>query len=253
MKSPVYTAAAAALLFGASQTAHADASLGYQYADGKPAAEVHVSGEKVRMERSGDGFAMLADTGTGTLTMIDHRKRTYTVMDRAAITAMNAQMKQMQQAMQAQLANLSEEQRAALEKQMPGMAGAGGMAPEPTVRTTADKRSIGGRGCEVVEMVMGGRTMYTACVAPAASLGLSAQDTATLQALATLLVEMGRGGGGQMPAMVRNGIPLETTNPHSGQPETLQSVDKGKLDAALFAVPTGYREQPMPAHTTRPP
>ena len=73
---------------------------------GKPAAEVHVSGEKVRMERSGDGFAMLADTGTGTLTMIDHRKRTYTVMDRAAITAMNAQMKQMQQAMQAQLANL---------------------------------------------------------------------------------------------------------------------------------------------------
>ena len=246
MKSAVFTTAAAALLLVVSPWTHADATLGYQYAGAKPAANVFVSGDMVRIDRASDGFAMIADTGTGTLTMIDHRKRSYTVMDRAAIAAMNAQMKQMRQAMQAQLANLSEEQRDALEKQMPGMAGAGGMAPEPAVNTTGEKRSIGGRNCEVVQMVMSGRVMFEACVAPAATLGLSAGDTATLQALAALLEEMGRGGGGQMPAMISNGVPLQQTNPHSGQPETLHSIDSGGVDASWFSVPDGYQNQPMP-------
>ncbi len=246
MKTLLHTAALAALLLGPGAPARAEATLEYRLDNGKPASMLYVSGNMVRVERAADGFAMIADTDTGTLTMIDHRRRRYTLMDRSTMDAMNARMKQVQAMMQAQLANLSEEQRAALEKQMPGVAGAGGMEPQPVAKRTGKRRSIGGRSCDEVQMVMSGQVMFSACVAPAATLGLSAQDSATLQAMTALMERMGRGGGPQLSAMIRDGVPLETTNPHSGRPETLAGIDHGAVDPKWFRVPAGYARQALP-------
>ena len=236
--------AAGALSLVAAPTA-ADVRLHYRDANGQPVSDVYVRNGQVRMERSADGVAMLVDTSDGSMTMIDHRQRTYTVMDRDTMSRMRAQMEQMRAQMQQQLAALPEQQRKMMEQQMGGAMGGG--AP-PEFRKTGERRSVEGRECSVVEGTMGGRTLFTACVVPAAALDLPPADAATLEAYARVMSDNAGGmRGGGAPPMAMEGVPVASTDPRTGREETLSSIETGDVDAAQFAVPAGYVEQKMPA------
>ena len=130
MRHRLITILAAGSLAALATTAGADVRLHYRDANGQPAADVYVHDGRVRMERRNDGVAMLVDTRSGSLTLIDHGRRMYTVMDPDTMSRMRAQMAQMRAQMQQQLAALPEQQRKLIEQQMGGMMGAEQAGPE---------------------------------------------------------------------------------------------------------------------------
>ena len=96
---------------------------------------------------------------------------------------------------------------------------------------------------------MSGRTLFSACVAPAASLSLPVAETRTLQAFGQLLARMGsgRGGMGAAPAIAAfEGVPLQSTRAHGGDTETLVEVKTDAVDATLFDIPAGFTRRDMP-------
>ena len=244
MKATALPAIAAALALAATGAA-ADVRLHYTDAGGRTVSEVWVRDGQVLIERASENLSILVDTASGGMTMIDHGRRMYTRLDRDTRSRMQAQMQQMRAQMQQQLAALPEQQRKMIEQQMGGMMGGDLRGPE--FRETGEQRTVAGHDCRVVEGSMGGRPLFSACVAPATSLGLPADDAATLEAMAKVMSESAagmHGAGGQSP-MAMQGVPLASTNPRTGVTETLAAVETGNVDAARFQVPGGYVEQKM--------
>ena len=230
----------------------ADTTLRYVDAgSGAAAASVQVRAGMVRIDRPADGFTAIIDAVTGVVTLVDLGRREYRVIDRETRSAMQMQMQTMRKQMEAQLAALPAEQRATIEQQMQGMLGTAGEAPAMQMRATGSKRRVGGYDCTDWEGSVGGRRVSGACVAEASTVGVAADDTATLKAMATALMEFAgsmAGAAGTPPSAASDGVPVETSDAATGRIEVLADVSDEPLPGELFEVPAGFDKVQMMPH-----
>jgi outer membrane murein-binding lipoprotein Lpp len=186
---------------------------------------------------------------------VDHEDKTYRQIDRAAIEAFAAKMNEAMAKMKEQLAGLPPEQRAMLEKNLPGMMPAAAAKPAPAVeyRKTSETKSISGFDCTKYERVEDGRVDELLWVAPNAAIGLSAEDQAvfgkmsefTQKMLSAMGPAVAAEAGDEFAAVSKlGGWPILTQDLDDQgkvEDETLvESITHEKLADSVFEVPAGY-------------
>ena len=237
--------------------AHADMTLKYAN-ESLPDDEtiIQVKGRDVLM---GDQFVkMLFQDGKQEVIIIDHRSRTFMVMDEEAAKRvekqlgsaqqqMDAMMKQMEQQMQ----NMSEEQRAQLRQMMGSHMQSG--APRKPAKTTVQKQgedTVAGVTCTKLMVLVNDKPSGDVCVARAGVLGLLTKDYNTLVSATETVGQLMERMSGQhnSDAVTRNlramkGIPVRMRDLVDGDVNMLVARSSAELNAADFRVPDGYRKR----------
>lgn len=206
--------------------------------------KLYVDKGKARMETSTspeNSYIYRADKGV--IWLVDGRAKTYTEVTEKDIEAMANTMKRMQE----QLASLPPEQRAMMEKMMPGM----GAAPKMTFRKGATGKA-GAYACTNYEMFRDGRKFADACYADPRMIGFSEEDFKTLRSLAEPVEKFAKDFAALFPqpetAGAPEGVPVRTVIYHEGkaQSETVvQEVKKESLAGSLYELPKGYAKQAL--------
>ncbi len=250
---PLILALACALPVGSA--ALADARINYRSTEGGGAQMegVLIGHGSVRSD-SGD-TSVIFEADSGTMIILDHGQRQFTRLGRAEIEQMSATlgaaMRQMEQAM----ANVPPEMR----EQMRGMMGGAvpGMGGEPMVKVedTGRRDTVAGHSCTIYRTRMSGQVVNEQCMGDAAVLdGLPAADRATLDramAMTTRMMEELSSGPlaqfADLSPFKAGMVPLRVTDLEGGRRSTSEfaGIDTASLDAGLFAIPSGYREQKL--------
>lgn len=129
-----------------------------------------VEGDRMRMDTQGEN-GKLASTviflgETDEMNMIDHKKKTYMVMDRERIEALGKQMGQVMQQMEEALAQVPPEQRAMMERMMKGKMAAEDYTPPspPVVTDLGESGSVNGIACQWKQVTRDDVLSQKACV-----------------------------------------------------------------------------------------
>lgn len=198
------------------------------------------------------GQVMLFDSTSGTLTQIDHKRRSYMVMDRASMEQMAQQTSEMMKQMEQQLANMPKEQREMMMRSMPELAGQMGAKKEPR---TFEFEWTGGEGryigipCRNAKVTSSDGEVSNACIATRDDIGMSDADFEALASMFDTMTEFASRFSDDtgMPDMRKiGGFPIATTDPKSGSKSELTARSDAKLDAELFKVPADYTRESMP-------
>jgi hypothetical protein len=230
----------------------ADARLTYKVTEGTSAVSTMLIGQgKIRSDMDA-GTSAIIDPTEGSMTLLDHTKKTFTKIGKAELKQMTDGMAQLDQMM----ANLPPE---ALQMMRGRMAGAGGGAAEPAVTAdTGQTSTVAGKSCRIFKTTQGTKVTAEYCLADASAIDLSAADRATVvasMAWAKQLTEtMSKspllGNIGSKTPFQAGLVPLRTTMiDASGARNTTEfvSVATATLPAELFKVPSDYKEQKLPA------
>lgn len=237
-------------------SAFADARINYRSTEGGGAQMqgVLIGHGKVRSD-NGSENSVIFDAETGAMIVLDHGKRQYTRLGQAEMTqmtaALNSAMRQMEQA----LANVPPEMR----EQMRGMMGGAvpGMGGETLVKVedTGRRDTVAGYGCTIYRTQVSGQVVNEQCMGSASVLNeLPAADRATLERAmsmtARMLEELSSGPLAQfadLSPFKAGMVPLRVTDIERGRRSTSEftGIDTASLDAGLFAIPAGYREQKL--------
>lgn len=238
-----------------------------------PKHTMSVQGNMLRMENSDGKHTVLFRDNA--LYMLDPATKSYHVLDKAAMDQMAGKLNDAMGAMQARLANLPPEQRAMMEKAMPGMAGgmAGGAAPAKHVFDAVEAGGSGsaaGRSCTLWNALRDGKPVDQLCVVPKSSLPGTDEVIDTIRNMAAFNAQlqdamqahggpMGSIGANIGSAMSQNlavmqkigGVPVASrrfdasTGALAPTEMVITKWQPRDLDAALFAVPPGYTRKDM--------
>lgn len=200
--------------------------------------------------------------------MIDHKKRTYMVIDKEQIEALASQMSDAMKQMQEALAQVPPEQREMMERMMKGkMPSSDYKPPSPAVVTDLGQSgSVNGVSCQWKQVSRDDRLERKVCVADPSSIA-GAQEMVTLahemrefaeglRQLATSVSNMPMIGGGSISSVSAgmsaelNGFPLIAED-YDGEGKlirrsTFESADEVAIADGEFAPPSGYKKQSMP-------
>lgn len=215
---------------------------------------------KIRMEDIGDssGNDMSMIFMGQEFIVVDHKDKSYIVMDEAMVQEMGVKVNAAMQQMQEQLASMPPEQRAMmeqmLEQQMGGMMSAAEEAPPSRVEKTGSGSWQSG-DCIQYAVFEGTEKKQDICAAPLGDIEGADEAMAAFENMAKFinsLADSMPGAFGQ--SMAENpmglmeqidGFPVRTVDYVDGSmasETTLQSVEEKSLDASLFTVPEGYRQ-----------
>jgi hypothetical protein len=192
--------------------------------------------------------------------LVDPGRKVYQVMEPQA---MKARMSQAQAMLDEQLRSLPPEQRAMIERQLGGAAGAPGVGAAPGARATASapvarrigrSETVSGKTCELWEVSHGGVADTQHCVVPVSQIPEGAQTRAALERMAASMQE----AFGDMPGLGAEArTPFQELRAIDGFPILTRDLDQGKvvgetrvqnlrsesIEAGQFAPPPGYREE----------
>ncbi len=236
---------------GIAPLALADVTLHYEGGGGDTAiSTMHIGDGRARMDM-GDN-SVIFDTSRDAMLTLDHARKRYTLLDRAALEELRSGLDDAMRQMREAMANVPPEMRQQMEKMMgdkiPGMGGKIEIVMEPSGRNG----EVAGYACRYVQTRVGAQMVQETCLAKANDLGFTSTELATLEAIA----EMGRkmaesmsqglaasGLSLQMP-MQGDEVPIEVIDPNSRRGSSkLSSVSREPIADALFQTPSGYREQ----------
>ncbi|HEX6928430.1 MAG TPA: DUF4412 domain-containing protein [Gammaproteobacteria bacterium] len=220
---------------------------------GKTQSVLSIRGNEARMDSAGDTGYTLFDAGNGALTIVNPRERTFTVMDEASMNAMSRQVASAMAEMRAQLDQMPPEQRAMVEKMMGGMGNAGKSMLETKVERTGRIMTRAGYDCEQVFFSVGNVSRTELCVVDAGEIEMPDADRATLNAMhaamramaENMMSNFGMESAPDMEAL--GGMPVYTKHSNEESGEVLKSVTHDGIDASLFTIPDGYREEKLQA------
>jgi hypothetical protein len=237
----------------------ADSTLTYA-SETRPGSEtiIQVKGEDVLM---GDREAkMLFLGGRQEVIIIDYPSKTYMVIDEETVKRLEQQMSAARQQMsivmeqmQAQMENMTEEQRAQMQRMMESQMSSGGT--KTPVKTTVKKQGedrVAGVSCTMLLILVNDKPSGKVCVAQAGALGLDTQDYHSM-ANATDTVRRfmeqvsGRNDNDTVSMNLRamKGIPVRMSDLVDGDVSILASRSSAELDPGLFRVPEGYKKRDM--------
>jgi hypothetical protein len=210
-----------------------------------------------------DGGEAIVDLGTGSITVIDGRKKEYFVVTRQDMEQMKSRLQaltnspEMQRA-QEQMKNLPPE----IQKRMQGMmGGAGGF----DVQKTGTTRKIAGYTCENWVVSLGQFSKTEQCMTselpiPAPTWAAYRDFAEGMQGMMAAMGPMGKGMADVAAKMKEmRGFPLAVTTSASMMGRSMNSttevveVKKGAIPASAWAIPEGYRKVDNPMLKAAPP
>ncbi len=228
----------------------ADSRIEYKATEGggSSLSTILIGQGKIRSETD-QNMSVIMDPTAGTTTILDHGKKTFTRITRADLASLADSLKQLEQMM----ANLPPEARQMLAGRMGG-AGMGG--PAPVTEDTGERATVAGRSCRVFRTTLDGKTTAEHCMADASAIEIPAADRATMAAamawskeLTDALAKGPMARFGDSTPFRGGLVPLRTTTIGAdGTRKTSEfvGVTAVALAADQFAVPAGYKEQPLP-------
>ena len=215
----------------------------------KYTSEAFPDGETIIQVKDGDvlmgdrNSKMLFKDGKPEIVIIDHRSRTYMVMDEETAKRMEQKMGAAQQQMSAAMEQM---------QQMMGSYMQPGAARKP-VKTTVQRQgedTVAGVTCTKLMVLVNGKPSGDVCVARAGVLGLDTADYLSMvNATDAVRKIMERVSGKNdndavsMNLRAMKGIPVRMRDLVDGDISTLASRSSAKLDAGIFQVPDGYRKR----------
>ena len=230
-------------------------------------SEMLVEGKKLKMAVSGEtestGNAMIYRGDKKEMMMIDHGRKTYSVIDEATIRNLASQLGQINQQMEKALAQVPESQRAMvkemMEKQMP--AAVQRDAPVIDIRKTGETSSVNGYPSEKFEVYRDDRKVSELWVTDWNNIKAGAEAAEAFREMAQFFRKMMESfqsvsGNrnftdsffGHMSEL--NGFPvLSKQYDASGSLESesrLVSATPRSMENAQFEAPAGYQKQTLP-------
>jgi len=189
---------------------------------------------------------------------VDHKDKSYIVMDEAMLDEVSAQMSEAMKEMEAQLASMPPEQRAMVEQmmkgQMQGMTGQQGDS-SPTFRVEeTGKGKWQSYTCRNYRVFVGAEKTEDICAAEldeidgADELIEAFRNMAAYMTKLTESMPMGakdRTNPGELMEQI-DGFPINTNYYKNGsvvRKESLDSVTEQDLEPGMFAAPEGYRRE----------
>ena len=225
--------------------------------------EMKVDGNRMRTDSGGkNSMTMIFLGATDEMYIVDHKDKSYIVMDRETLerlaNQMSAAMKQMEEAMK----NVPPEQREMMERMMKGkMKGMPSSTPrsEPVVKSLGKSDSVNGVGCDWKEVSRDDVVELKTCVSnwtaiqggdELRQISLEMKDFAS--ALVDAMGSVGFGGTiaeSPMTAMeMAGGFPLITENFNKGslsRRSRFQSAEAVAIPDDQFMPPSGYKKKDM--------
>lgn len=231
--------------------------------DGEPPATTtsYLAADRVRIVQ-GDGNELMFDGASGDITMIDHRKKEYSVLTQQDLKAMTAAIEEQMKAVEPQMKQMQEQLQnmpPEMQKRMQGMMG--GMAASVEVQKGTGARKVAGYSCEPWTISVGSLSKTEQCLT--SDLVLPAQiwdrykDLAdTMMGMMRAMGPMAQGAGlDKMKEKMKplRGYPLSSTTTVSVMGRTttttteVTEVKKGAIPASAWQLPAGYKavESPM--------
>ncbi len=260
MKQSVFLASAALLCASSVVNAGVVMDLVTRDASGNVTerAKIYAESNKIRMEEGGNGDAEATMIFLGDRFLyVDHRVKTYVVMDEAMLDELSAKMDEAMKEMEAQLANMPPEQRAMVEQmmksQMQGMMAQGEEAPPPSVEE-AGSGKWQSRDCRNYDVFEGGTKTQQICAAALDDVDGADEVIEAFRSMAAYMNKMAeslpmRPARQTNPAELMDqidGFPIHTVDFENGKivrEASMDSVVEQDLDEALFSAPEGYRRQ----------
>lgn len=203
---------------------------------------------------------MLFKNGKQEIVMIDHRTKTFMVMDDATakrleqqMSAAQQQMSAVMQQMQKQMENMTAEQRAQMQQMMASqMPSAMTKTPMKTTVQQQGEDTVAGVTCTKLMVLVNGKPSGDVCVARAGVLGLETKDydsmvsaTDAVRNIMEQVTGMNESDTVSMNLRAMKGIPVRMRDMVDGDVSILKSRSSADLDAGLFRVPNGYQKRDM--------
>jgi hypothetical protein len=214
----------------------------------------------LRMEAKPSDATMIFKDDT--LFSINHKDKSYYVMDRASMKKMADTLGPALKAMQEQMKNMTPEQRAQMQKMLGGRMPGGMGEPEKKeeIKRTTRTDKISGYSCTYVQVLEDGVLTDEMCVAPGNTLKGSDELIVAAKRMSDLLKEMMSSMDAPWLKQMAEkqtqnfeklgGIPVMSRHFEDGKPtnETSMSFIRAEsLAASMFDVPSGYTKKDMAA------
>jgi hypothetical protein len=248
MRTKRVAAATITCVLAASAAALADSRIEFKVTEGSGTAfqSILIGQGKIRQDADKTTSAIL-DPGGGTITVLDHTRKTYMRLTRADIDQLSNTLddwtKQMEQPMNPLPASMQE--------RMKGLMGAGAGSVE--VVDTGQSGTVAGRSCRIFQTKVLAKVFTESCMADPSVIELPASDGATVASAVAWAREIGEKlMKGPLAAVgtafpFRGGlVPLRSTivaSDGSRSTSEFTGVTNADAPADSFAVPAGYAEK----------
>jgi hypothetical protein len=216
---------------------------------------VLVQDGKISASSGKDNAMILSD---GTITVVDHKRKTFTEVDQEQAKKMAAQAGAAMTEIQHKLKNLPPEQRAQLEKMMgshiPGGAGSG----KPDVyeaKNTGRTDTVEGRQCTIWNITRNGKLLEESCVVPFSSLPGKGDVEKSFRQLSEAFEEFSKA----MPDVANqvkvrtnvDGYPVRSRSYDAsgnlrGSETVLTKWVEENVPESSFSAPAGYQKKTLP-------
>jgi hypothetical protein len=210
-------------------------------------------GGKFRIDRvDGDGDLETAIVKDQTFYAVDHDRKTYTVMDKAAMQKMGDQFASMRRQLEEQMAGMPPEQRGVVDemlKRQGGAAAGAKAAPLRTVRDTERSEKLDGRSCRVWELLSGTEKREEWCVVPPGAIPSGAEIMQSMRLTGEMFRDLAERFGSDVARTAdASWSEIEKVN---GVPILARRFENGKVVEETRT--TALREEPVPASRFDPP
>jgi hypothetical protein len=189
---------------------------------------------------------------------VDHRDKSYIVMDEAMLNQVSTQISDAMKQMEAELANMPPEQRAMVEQMMKGrMQGMMGQQGTPSPKPRVEAMGSGewqSYSCQEYAVFEGPEKTQDLCAAELDEIDGADEVIEAFRKMAAYMTKMtesmpmrpkeGLNPGELMDQI--NGFPVHTIDYDNGRvarETSLDSATEQDLDQGMFAAPEGYRRQ----------
>lgn len=212
-----------------------------------------IDGDNIRMDpKENSEQTILYNLKNKTVTLLNHKDKTYMTMSKTEInkmkTQMKAQIKAIMEQQKAALAQLPPEQRAAVEAQMKMMAGEEDKTP--VIYTKMKKtEKWNGKTCTYYKGMKGKKKVEEMCTVPAKKLKCSLVE---LERLVQVGNEYSMNGEGEpsWQEFKTRGVPVKNVSYSGGKvvgTHKIVAIDKANIGIDKFKIPKGYKKTQMPA------
>lgn len=225
--------------------------------------EIKVDGNRMRTDSGGDNASSMIFLGdTDEMYLIDHREKSYIVMDRETVEALANQMSQAMKQMEGALKDVPPEQREMMQRMMKDRTGsmpATTPRGEPQVRSLGDSDTVNGVTCDWKEVTRDAVVEVKACVCDwtdvagagdlrRINLEMSDFVSALLESFSSASGSFGFAENPMSTMEDLDGFPLISEDFDNGtlaRRSRFQSVEEAAISDEEFSPPSGYRKKDL--------
>lgn len=219
----------------AVSAAQADTTLNL-IAPGAVPVPTHITERFVRVQMSATEWA-LYDSQSGSVSIVDDRKKDYTVMDKVTVTKLAAELAEQRTQLELMLKTMPPAQQKQMQQMMGQVLASDSYSPE--IKKLKGTKTVAGLECQQRQVFVNGDHKQSVCVVSADKLGISDGELTAMTGLFELFSSMPIGP--KQPSLAQfGGVPIEISSPRGGPQQLLVSVAHDNIPASQFVVPAKY-------------